>query len=523
MLFDFIKWMFMNLMVAIGVAFLTRWSPVRGLLKRVPYPWPRVAGACVMALFCMLYPWFPAPGTMLDLRMAPMTLVGLSEGWDKAIPVGLVIIAYRAATAGPLAQGTVRAVLWVSLAIAVLPFFDRRPRTVWRVALVGLLHALLGWSLSFIPYLSGGPLGVTSPYWPVFTVVIVLSLLLLNAAIEYVQEKQVLQAKLQEELRVNEAVLELLPYGILFLDAQHQMTACNGAARGLLAEGQTPAQWLAHPEVDQALRAHRRISGCRIAYPVAEGVERIVLLSAAPLPSGGAVLGVQNVTGVIEAEREEAQRSRLEFLGQLAATAAHEIKNPLTTIKGFLQLLSPRPEFEAHRPIFALVRGEVEQINRVVTDFLGLAGRPVLDPQRLALDDLLDEVLRLLQVQFPGHAVEMRLEGTPGLTVDADRNALKHVLQNLAANAFEAMPSGGRMVVRRDQTETGVCIAVSDTGPGIAPDLLPLIFTPYVTTKATGTGLGLAIAQKLATEMGSRLRVVSELGKGSTFFLDLPA
>jgi signal transduction histidine kinase len=520
-LFDFTGWMFVNLMVAIGVAFLAGPPIARGLPLHSRYPWRPVAAASIMAIFCMLFPWVIAPDQILDLRMAPMTLVGLAEGWDKAIPVGLVIIAYRVATAGPLAAGTLRAALWTPLAIAVLPWFDRRPRTVWRLTGVGLVHAFIGWSLSFLPFLSE-PLGPFSPYWPVFIGVILVSLLLLNAAVDHVQEKQILQEQLQEELRLKEAVLGLLPYGILFIDAQRRLMDCNEAARSLLAGGQLPPQWLAHPEVEQALQAHRRISACRIAYPEGTCTERIVLLSAVPLPSGGAVLGIQNVTGVVAEEREEARRHRLELLGRLAATAAHEIKNPLTTIKGFLQLLAPHPEFDPYRQVFGLVQGEVEQINRVVTDFLGLAARPALAVQRLSLDDLLHEVLAVLAVQFPQSAVEVQVEGTPDLEVDMDRTALKQILQNLATNAFEAMPSGGRLVLRRERTDTGIRITVSDTGPGIAPDVLPLIFTPYMTTKATGTGLGLAISHKLALEMGSRLDVTSEPGKGSAFTLDLP-
>lgn len=521
-LLTFAQWMFVNLMVAIGVAFLTGAPLAPRPNSPKSYPWRAVIAACIMAVFCMLFPWVIDANQILDLRMAPMTLVGLSEGWDKAIPVGLAIIAWRVATAGALGAGVLRTVLWIPLAIAVLPFFDRRPRTVWRITAVGLVHALIGWGLSFLPALSV-PLGPTSSYWPVFTAIIVGSLVLLNAAMDHVHDRQRLQAQLQEELQVKEAVLQLIPYGVLFLDAQRRLTSCNDSARSLLLDGQVPAQWLAHPEVDRALLSQRRISGCRITYPGPDGEDRIVLLSAVPLPSGGAALGVQNVTGVIRQEREEARRTRLELLGRLAATAAHEIKNPLTTIKGFLQLLAPRPEFAEQRPIFSLVAGEVEQINRVVSDFLGLASHPALELRPLPLDDVLYEVLAVMEVQFPSSAVEVRVEGTSDLAVTADRTALKQILHNLATNAFEAMQTGGELVLCRERTRTGARITVSDTGPGIAPEILPLIFTPYMTTKATGTGLGLAISHKLALEMGGRLAVLSQPGKGSAFSLDMPA
>jgi signal transduction histidine kinase len=520
-LLDFVQWMFINLMVAVGLVFLSGYPPLAEEVQPAPrYPWRAVAAASIMAVFCMLFPWVVAPGQNMDLRLAPLILVGRNHGWQKAIPVGLVIIAVRLFTGG---RGMLPAVIWTVLCLLVLPFFQGRPRTLLSLASLGVIHAAIGWALALTGLLPFPPvLSPLSPYWLMLAAVEVIGLLLINAAMEHVRERHNLERQLEGELRAREAVLGLIPYGVLLLDDQRRMTACNQAARELMHGGQVPPQWFSHPDVAWALQAQQRISGCRISYPDGETGERIVIISAVPLQSGGAVLGIQNVTGVVRQEREEARQDRLELLGRLAATAAHEIKNPLTTIKGFLQLLGRRPEFAPHRPAFALVQGEVEQINRVVSDFLGLAANPVLNPVRFPLDELLHEVLTVAGLQFPGSPVAVRLAGDEGLAAETDRHRLKQILQNLVMNAYEAMPAGGRLTLERTLSAGELLLTVVDSGPGITPDMLPLIFTPYMTTKATGTGLGLAISHRLATDMGGRLDVASEGGRGSTFRLRLP-
>jgi signal transduction histidine kinase len=207
----------------------------------------------------------------------------------------------------------------------------------------------------------------------------------------------------------------------------------------------------------------------------------------------------------------------------MAAMAAHEIRNPLTTIKGFLQLLGGKAEFQAHRSTMALVQSEVEHINRVVSDFLELSGNQNTRVLPLSLDAALHEVLAAIALQFPESEVTVQLTGEAGLTALADQKSLKQILRNLLVNAYEAMPEAGRITVRRQRLDGGVLIAVSDTGHGISADVMGHIFTPYTTTKTTGTGLGLAISHKLAVDMGAHLTAESTDGVGSTFRLVLPA
>jgi signal transduction histidine kinase len=512
--------MFVNLMVALGMVFLAAYPP---LLRMAPTPrgryWRDIAAGTVMAVFCLLYPWRVAEGQQMDLRMVPMALVGWMYGWPAALPIGLIALAVRTAMGGP---GIITTPFYTLGCLALIPFFQRRPRTLVNLALMGVGQALVGYVVGItLAYPQAPGLGPTGPFWLLIAAVNVIGIWLVNGAVMHVNERQRLQMTLTDALRSKEAVLGVIPHGILILDARGQVTESNQAAQALL-HTQALAQVLASPDVASALKAQRRISSCRLTLSY-DGAERIVLVSAVPLAAGGAVLGIENVTTVIRQEREEARRDRLELLGRMAAMAAHEIRNPLTTVRGFLQLLARRPEFNAHRSTFTLVQAEVEHINRVVGDFLDLSGAQQPNPEPILLDAVLGDVLSGISLQFPESPVTMDLEGDPGLVALADRKSLKQILRNLVANAFEAMPAGGQVTIRRHAAADAIIVEVTDNGPGIAPDVLAHIFTPYMTTKTTGTGLGLAISHKLASDMGGLLAVTSDMGQGSTFRLELPA
>jgi signal transduction histidine kinase len=519
---EFGSWMFVNLMVALGLVFLAAYPPV---LRQLPGPrggfWRDTLAGAVMAVFCMLYPWKVGLGQQLDLRMVPLGLVGWTAGWPAAAVIGLVIIAVRADMGGP---GVITTVFYTLLCVGLVPLFRHRPRNVKTLAVLGVAQTVAGYVVGQA-LVRPAPKGLepTSPFWLVLAAVQILGLWLVNGAMEHVRERQRLQGTLADALRSKEAVLELIPHGILIMDAERQVIETNEAARTLLCDGGALKQILSCPDVSTALRGQRRISTCRVTLR-REGAERIVLVSAVPLEGGGAVLGIENVTTVIHEEREEARRDRLELLGRMAAMAAHEIRNPLTTIHGFVQLLAGRPEFAGHRSTFTLVQGEVEHINRVVGDFLELSGGQHSAPVPVSVDVSLAEVLAGMALQFPDSQVTVVYEGIAGLTVLADARSLKQVLRNLVVNAFEAMSSRGRLILRRGATGGTAVIDVSDTGPGIAREILAHIFTPYMTTKSTGTGLGLAISHKLASDMAGRLSVVAQPGdqQGTTFRLELP-
>lgn len=523
MLLEFLKWMFINLMVAMGLAFLSTYPPfLRGWRPRgrTQQWFVGVGAGSSMAAFSMLFPFVVAEGRQLDLRYTLLALTGWFLGWSGAVAVGAVIVAVRIWMGG---VGWLVTAASMPIAALVAALFHGKPHTLFNLALSGVAQTtVLYIFIQWLEHPSPPGMGPTSLFWLAIAGISVLSHWLISAAVERVISRHQLEHALAEALLSKEAVLELIPYGVVLLDAQHQVSGSNRAARMLFGHTQMPPEILVHPEVEQALRRVMRLAGCRITYRAPGGADRILLVSVVPQEGGGAVVGMENVTSVVHQEREEAVRDRLQVLGQLASMAAHEIKNPLTTIRGFLQLLERKDEFAAHRSTFALLQGEVEHINRVVGDFVTLAGHGAQHPTAVELDRLISDVLAVMALQHPDSGVQVQIEGSAGLTLEADRKSLHQILRNLITNAYEAMPRGGVLTISRMACGKEIRIEVSDSGEGIPTEMLPLIFRPYMTTKATGTGLGLAISHKLATEMGGSLGVTSEPGNGCTFRLQIP-
>jgi two-component system sensor histidine kinase HydH len=221
-----------------------------------------------------------------------------------------------------------------------------------------------------------------------------------------------------------------------------------------------------------------------------------------------------------------ARGERLATVGNLAAAVAHEIRNPLSAVSMGLQRL--RAEFdpverEEYRRMVDLVQGEVRRLNAIVEEFLSLA-RPIrLSPGPVPVADLLGEIRQLIepQARAAGIAVEQEIPAALG-DVAADRDRLKQVLLNLVLNAIEAMPAGGRLTLGAAVSGPALILTVADTGSGIAPELLPRVFEPYVTTKTKGLGLGLAIARRIVEAHGGRIEAESRAGQGTRFRITLP-
>jgi two-component system sensor histidine kinase PilS (NtrC family) len=255
----------------------------------------------------------------------------------------------------------------------------------------------------------------------------------------------------------------------------------------------------------------------------------------------GHVVIFQDVTDVVEMEASLRQSERLAAIGELSASIAHEIRNPLAAISGSIEMLRGERAGQgdsvdsAHLMNIAL--REVDRLDRLISDFLRYARPEPLHPETVQLQAVITDVLEMFDASRPD-AIEIDLAVEDGLTVFADSGQLRQVLWNLVLNAAEAMPDGGRLRVsartlterdsqegspgdRRGQGEKGgkarwLEIAIADDGSGIPQGKLDRIFDPFFTTKQNGSGLGLATVYRIVENHGGTVRLESKLGVGTT-------
>jgi PAS domain S-box-containing protein len=235
-------------------------------------------------------------------------------------------------------------------------------------------------------------------------------------------------------------------------------------------------------------------------------------------------------TELKEVQQRAWQSERLAELGVLASGLAHEIRNPLNTIRFNLlnvqdALARPNSTEAVRQEISELMRdiaGEVDRLESRVRDFLRLA-RP--EPARLEtveLHDLVESVVRLVEGPCQAQHITLSWDCPSGLKATADPHQLKQVLLNLVLNAQQAMPQGGQLELHCRAEANRVVLAVRDSGPGIPENIRPKIFQPFFTTKKEGTGLGLSICRQLVEQMHGQIEFTTEVGQGTTFRVHLP-
>jgi two-component system sensor histidine kinase HydH len=233
---------------------------------------------------------------------------------------------------------------------------------------------------------------------------------------------------------------------------------------------------------------------------------------------------LQDLTEQRRLELNVRQREKLAAIGNLAAGIAHEIRNPLSSIKGYVTYFgSLFEEGSENRKAAGIMVGEVDRVNRVISELLEFARPSDLKLQKTDIRELIDHSLRVVahEAEFARVHIAKAFKGTlPELTLDPDR--ITQVLLNLLINAIQAMPAGGELTLTDEQEENLLLLHITDTGEGIAPENLADLFNPYFTTKKNGTGLGLAIVHKIVEDHGGTMRIRSKLEVGTTVTIVLP-
>ncbi|MHB8910932.1 MAG: ATP-binding protein [Syntrophales bacterium] len=337
----------------------------------------------------------------------------------------------------------------------------------------------------------------------------------------------------------SKSLVENMPIGLIAADGEGMVTAFNQAAEAIL--GRTAGDVLGKQaeevlpgscrEIFRQLADDRRIVEREIDCTVAEGRMIPMEVIATTLhEDDGAFLGrvilFRDMTEMHRLKQEIIRSQRLASLGSLAAGVAHEIRNPLSSIKGFATYFRERYEDNPDdRETAETMISEVDRLNRVITQLLEFARPLTMNLLPTSIQTVIRLALRTVegQARERGIAIEADLPPEIGkVPLDADR--INQVLLNLFLNAIAAMEQGGllRVSLKRRDDRT-IRIAITDTGTGIREEDLPRVFDPYFTTKPSGTGIGLPIVQKIVEAHGGEILLESEPGRGTTATLLLPA
>ena len=344
--------------------------------------------------------------------------------------------------------------------------------------------------------------------------------------------------RLLDASAVSREVIANLPDGLLVLDEQNRIVLQNSAAeamtghleadiRGQPVDHVLPAalkRLLPHP--GQEDRVVEREVECTFQNqePITLSVSAARIVNAAGEFIGSLVM-FRDLTEIKALQQEVQRKEKLAALGGLAAGIAHEIRNPLSSVKGMATYFKTRlaSDPEAREAAEVMV-SETNRLNRVINELLEFARPSNISPVPTEINTVIEHSVRLISADLEAHDISLDLHLDPDLpSVDLDPDRFIQCLLNLYLNAIQAMGRGGRLTVatRRVQDEW-VEIEVSDRGAGISEEDVHHIFDPYFTTKASGTGLGLAIVHKIVDNHQGRITVQSNLGKGTAFIIWLP-
>ncbi|MGC4377347.1 PAS domain S-box protein [Fictibacillus sp. Mic-4] len=233
------------------------------------------------------------------------------------------------------------------------------------------------------------------------------------------------------------------------------------------------------------------------------------------------VVVARDITDRKKTEEMLRKSDKLSVLGQLAAGVAHEIRNPLTSIKGFLQLLQSTAT--ENRDYFEIMLSEIDRINGIVSEFMLLSKPQVLNFTLTNISTLIEHVISLIKTQAILMNVQIYYHYQSDLpSILCVEDQMKQVFINLLKNAIEAMPDGGNVYINVKQADNELVISFKDEGCGIPPNRLKTLGEPFYTTKEKGTGLGLMICFKIIENHGGKIHISSEIGKGSIFSIHLP-
>ena len=368
------------------------------------------------------------------------------------------------------------------------------------------------------------------------------------------------QSRLSRIKAFRDTLISSLPVGLIVTDSEGKIILCNHFAEQVASVvenevvGFTPESVLAkelalalHLDTADQKKTTAGTVQTEIVLSDAQGVVRTLQLLSLPViesegVSAGVMLLIQDLSQVKSLEEELRRSERMAALGKMAAGVAHELRNPLSSIKGLALLLKSRFQEVAPAPSLVPVAleapgpvknsdqetadilvQEVERLNRSIGELLDYARPQKLIKADVRPEEVVRKAVSLVRMDAESVGVQVEIEMEDDLpVVPADQDKLNQVFLNLLLNSIQAMEHGGRLDIRASVQGGNVLFAIKDTGCGVKKEDLPRIFDPYYTTKPEGTGLGLAMSVKIIEEHGGTMTFQSEPDVGTTVVVSLP-
>lgn len=408
------------------------------------------------------------------------------------------------------------------------------------LTVLGVLQRAAGWT----PYDSGRIPGVEFMFSLNLVAMFVVAILSSQLA-ERVQRSEselaVATRDLADYRLFNDRIIESIRSGLVTTDLVGNITSFNRAAeeitgyKGPEVRGRNISEIFGNIEKQmeaglESIRTRTRLPRFDVGCKTADGREIHLGFSVAPLVderdmSRGYVLTFQDLTEVMELEREVRRQERLAALGKMAAGLAHEIRNPLASMRGSVQVLASELNLSLDQSqLMEIVLRESDRLNRIVSDFLVYARPPRMERTVVELGSILSETISLLRNSpelRPDHRVIYDCPPEP-VHYHGDANQMRQIFWNLSRNAIQAMPKGGELRITLDAPPArDVTIDFGDTGEGMSREQKERLFEPFNSTSG-GTGLGMAIVYQLVRDHDGKILVDSETAKGTRISIKLP-
>jgi two-component system sensor histidine kinase HydH len=343
---------------------------------------------------------------------------------------------------------------------------------------------------------------------------------------------------LQDTSAIADEVVTSLPVGLIATDKDGKIAFYNSAAeritglnlseaRGKYSENILPSHFCG---LKESLNRGESISEKELECEFAENKIVPVSVSASNIINEegqfvGQVLIIRDLGEVRRLQDEIRRKEKLAAIGGLAAGVAHEIRNPLSSIKGIASYFKDKFDEDSGEKEMAYVMiEEVDRLNRVISELLEFARPTDLKLKTTDLKSLIEHSVRLIEQEASSKNIEIKLDlSLEALSAEIDSDRFSQCLLNLYLNSLQAMGKDGQLSIKGSLTEDNLIkIEIKDTGAGIKAENLNKIFDPYYTTKTKGTGLGLAIVYKIVEAHNGNIRVRSILEQGTTFIISIP-